>query len=1014
MSDRNRRQYGYIGPKKNANKGRLQKTRESGRGREEHRARPQSDAFHSYGQALFGGLRTVALHIFVVLRYILILSWTLLRTVTRALFRGLGLLSKSGPRITKQAVPLGALVLALGFLGLTVLFVAASKDLPDPDKLTDRSVAQSTKIYDRTGDHLLYEIFAEEKRTLVTLDQIPQHAINAIIATEDKEFYEHHGVRPLSMARAVLFGIVGSSRITGASTLTQQLVKNAILSPERTLMRKAREIILSIRLEQKYSKDQILQIYFNEIPYGSTNYGIASAAQSYFGKEVQDLTLAEAATLGGFPKAPTRYLNNPDALMERRNFVLRRMFDEGFITEDEKNQAQAAPLGIERQYGSIHAPHFVLYVKEKLVDQFGEQKVDSGGLRVITSLDWDYQQHAQLAVATHVSTTFEEAGANNAALVALDPNNGHILSMVGSADFHDDDIDGQFNVTTLGRRQPGSSFKPIVYAAAFEKGYTPETVLYDVVTDFAASGRSYKPLNYDLQEHGPVTMRQALQGSLNIPAVKALYLVGEKQGVSFAQRLGYTSLGANNFGLSLVLGGGEVRLIEHVNAFATFANGGVLHEPVSILKVEEPGGDVLFEWKSEKGKRVLDKDIAHTVSSVLSDDGARAYAFGGGGVLTLPGRPVAAKTGTTNGYVDAWTVGYTPSLVAGVWAGNTNNTPMTRGFGGSRVAAPIWNSFMAAALDGQPVESFAPAPHNSAKKAALRGSEGGSVTLLVDKVTGKLATSSTPEKYIVERTYTQAHSLLHYVHKDDPRGPIPEDPGNDPQYGIWEAAIQDWIRRKKEEDPDWDIVFSEPPTEEDDIHSIELIPSLAVVFPSPSSTIHSRTIVTDIRASAPRGVSKVTYLLNGRTIGSVRDHPFNLTYTARDLASGNHTLTVVVEDDVGNRLDQNVPFTLDAGPIPPGVLWASSNQRISPRDFPRTFFIRPLGTDRLASVRIVASAEGQQSQEIKTITSFGDLENGQLPITWVPAPQSGTWTLTAIASATDDTVSQDTITVTVN
>ncbi|PIT86501.1 MAG: hypothetical protein COU33_02825, partial [Candidatus Magasanikbacteria bacterium CG10_big_fil_rev_8_21_14_0_10_43_6] len=620
------------------------------------------------------------------------------------------------------------LVLVGGSVGLVLLiglFAWASKDLPDPDKLTDRHVAQSTKIYDRTGDHLLYEIFTDEKRTLIDLEKIPQHVIDGVIATEDTQFYEHRGVRPLSILRAVVYGVFTNKRVAGTSTLTQQLVKNAILTNERSLARKAKEIMLSLRLEQKYSKDQILKIYFNEIPYGSTNYGIESAAQSYFGKSASELDLQESATLAGLPKAPTKYLNDGEALKERRNFVLRRMFEEGYITEQEKTEAQAQPMTLERNVGNITAPHFVFDVREQLVETYGEQTVDTEGLKVITSLDWDMQQAADEAVQEESEKIFEAAGADNAALVAMDPHTGQILAMVGSRNFEDEEIDGWFNVATKGLRQPGSSFKPIIYTAAFEKGYTPETVLFDVVTNFAVSGKSYQPLNYDLQEHGPVTMRQALQGSLNIPAVKTLYLVGDKKGVEFAERLGYTSFSAGNFGLSLVLGGGEVRPIEHVRAFSIFANGGTKYEPVFILKVEESDGTVLYEWKKEKGERVLDQKVAATVSHVLSDDAARAYAFGAGGVLTLPGRPVAAKTGTTNNYVDAWTVGYTPRLVAGVWAGNTDNTPMTRGYGGSRIAGPIWQSFMKKALQDSPVESFPAPPQITTTKPALRGSEGG-------------------------------------------------------------------------------------------------------------------------------------------------------------------------------------------------------------------------------------------------------------------------------------------------
>jgi len=547
----------------------------------------------------------------------------------------------------KRTFKILLVLFVLGLIGAVGLVVWASKDLPDPNKLSDRQIAQSTKIYDRTGEHILYEVFEDQKRTLITLEELPDYLVQGVIATEDTKFYEHHGIRPLSIVRAVVYGLLPGRRVEGTSTLTQQLVKNAILTSERRYSRKLKEFILSIRLEQVYTKDQILQIYFNEIPYGSTNYGVESAAQSYFGKSASDLTLAEAATLAGLPQQPSRFLNDLDRLKERRNFVLRRMSEEGYITEAEKSVAQAEPLNLDVSYSNIDAPHFVLYVKEKLVEDYGEQLVDTGGLKVITSLDWEKQQIAEQVIEDVGTPKLEEAGANNTSLVAMDPKTGHILAMVGSKDYYDDSIKGQFNVATLGKRQPGSSFKPIIYAAAFEKGYTPNTILYDVVTNFASAGNSYTPKNYDLSEHGPVTMRQALQGSLNIPAVKTLYLVGEKKGVDFAERLGYTTLGEGDFGLSLVLGGGEVRLLDHVGAYATFANDGVRHTPVSILKIEDNKGEILYEWKQDKGEKVLEKNITDTLSNVLSDDAARAYTFGAGGVLTLPGRPVAAKTGTT-------------------------------------------------------------------------------------------------------------------------------------------------------------------------------------------------------------------------------------------------------------------------------------------------------------------------------------------------------------------------------
>jgi len=901
--------------------------------------------------------------------------------------------------INKSTISFKSIMMKWGLIAIIFFVVAGtgytlwiSKDLPDPNRLTDRQIDQSTKIYDRTGEHLLYEIFSEKRRTLVDLEDIPQHVIDGVISTEDTTFYEHHGIRPLSILRAAVMGLLPGRRVAGTSTLTQQLVKNAILTNERSLNRKIKEAILSIRLEQKYSKDQILKIYFNEIPYGSTNYGIESASQNYFGKSVKDVTLDEAAILAGFPKAPSKYLRDVEALKIRRDFVLKRMFEEGFITEKEKDDAQAKPIAIQEKLNNITAPHFVLQVRDHLVEQFGENLVNTGGLKVITTLDFEKQEAAEKAVKEVGSKILSDAGANNTALVALDPKNGHILAMVGSYDFYDDDISGKFNVATLGKRQPGSSFKPIIYAAAFELGYTPSTVLYDVVTNFAVNGKSYVPKNYDLQEHGPVTIRQALQGSLNIPAVKALYLVGAKKGVEFAQRLGYTTLGDGDFGLSLVLGGGEVTLLEHVSAFGVFANQGVLNKPVTILQVEDNKNEVLFTWKNKKGEKVISEDVANTISNVLIDDGARAYAFGAGGILTLKGRQVAAKTGTTNGYVDGWTVGYTPSLVAGVWAGNTDNKPMKQGFGGSRVAAPIWNAFMLESLKPTAAEAFPPMPEIKTDKAVLNGQTGGSILVKINKLTGRKASSSTPEHLIVERQFIQPHSILHYVNKEDPQGSEPNDPTTDPQYQIWEEAIQSWIKRKQEKDPEWQVSFGEPPTETDDEYSLELIPSLEIVYPAQGTVFLTRQIDTDIRVSAPRGISQVVYKIDGVAVDTVRTHPFNLNITANNLVSGPHVLEVTAEDDIGNRAINEVTFVIDAGEVKPSLMFTEKTYSVNNSDFPITMIFNQFELEKIKSAKIIATLIGTQNTiALAEITNLKNLFDNQLIYKLVNSPGTGNW-----------------------
>ncbi len=881
---------------------------------------------------------------------------------------------------------------------ITLFFVVwVGKDLPNPDKLNERVFEESTKIYDRSGEHLLYEIYLDKKRTIVELDKIPKYLIEGVIATEDTKFYEHHGIRPLSIARSFAYGLMGKGRIGGgASTLTQQLVKNAVLIDEgRGPIRKAKEIILALWLEQKYNKDEILKIYFNEIPYGGTNYGVESASQSYFNKHVQDLTLAEAATLAGLPQLPSYYLSDLDALKRRRNFVLQRMVDVGYLNLEEANKAKEEPLEIKKTVTRMDAPHFVKYVQQQLVDEYGENTVGRGGLKVITTLDWKKQEIAEKAIQNKAEALLKQGDANNAGLLALDPKTAQVLAMVGSKNYYDDTINGQFNVTTQARRQPGSSMKPIIFTAAFAKGYTPSTVLYDVTTQFGGIDGvpSYIPKNYDLGEHGLVTMRQALQGSLNIPSVKTLYLVGLDQAKTFAEKLGYTTFGKEGLGLSLVLGGGEVKMLEHVNAYGIFANNGKKQTVTSILKVEDTRGKVLYEWKSEDGEQVLDAGVAATISNVLSDDGARAYIFGAGSALTLPGRPVAAKTGTTNNYVDGWIVGYTPSLVAGVWVGNSNNKPMKYGYGGSKMAGEVWNYFMRESLKGTPVEKFPTPPINKNKKPILNGGSGG-VTAMIDKYTNRLATSSTPESFIVTRSYLIPHDILHYVDKNDPQGAVPSDPGKDPMYKNWEQGLQSWITRRKEKDPNLEIVFSEPPTEYDDVFTLESIPTIDIISPQPGALLISRNLEFSASAQSTRGVKKVSYYIDGNFIGSSAETPFVVSYEAKTLSQGDHTLMAVAEDDNGARGERTIPFSLDAAAKQPGVYFENLPNLIQRTDFPFTVYLRPYEVDKIKRVVVSAQSSGKNIVLYET-NNASNLFDNSLVFVWKDSLESDKVTIKA-------------------
>jgi 1A family penicillin-binding protein len=890
------------------------------------------------------------------------------------------------------AALVGAIVL---FIISTITVAWITRDLPDPNKLNDRQVSQSTKIYDRTGEHLLYEVYQNQKRTLVELDQIATSALKATVAVEDKDFYEHGGIQIKSIIRAGFNNLIGRKAGSGgASTLTQQLIKNTIVGDQHSIFRKIKEAILAIRLEKKYSKNQILKLYLNEIPYGSTNYGIESASQSYFHKSAAELTLAESATLAAIPKAPSKYLNNLDALRTRRDLVLALMYDQGYITEAEKKEAQGVALRIFRSGGPMDAPHFVLYVKQLLADKFGERAVDEGGLKVITTLDYDKQKIAEKVVKELGDKNAKTANANNAALVAIDPKTAQILTLVGSRDYNNEEINGQFDVATLGKRQPGSSFKPFVYTAAFEKGYTPDTVLYDVSTNFdARAGQDYTPKNYDGKDHGLVTMRKALQGSLNIPAVKTLYLVGSKEMIDFAKRFGYTTL-TGDYGLSLVLGGAEVNLLEHTNAYAVLANNGVYNAPESLLKVTDHTGATLYEWQPQPGTETITPELAASIADVLTDDEARSFVFAPGGNLTLPDRPVAAKTGTTNDNKDAWTMGYVPTLAAGVWVGNTIPTPMKAG--GNALAGTIWNRFMREVLTSTPPENFPAPPENDAQKPVLRGHNDG-IILNINSETGRIANSSTPENLITQRTYLPPHDILQYVIKDDPRGPIPTNPADDPQYQAWEDGLHSWMERQQAAGVN--MTFEEPITEYDNVQTSALAPTLDFISPTEGAILNSRQIDIQVRATAPRGVTKVMYQLDGHSIGSTTTFPFNFSYYAKTLLKGPHTLSAVAQDDAGNSTQKNINFALQAEFDPPEFQWFDADPlTIKSKEFPRVMSLIPFRWEDMKKIDIyLTSAVAPLPKLIFSFNHKEDkLTDNKLSFTWKHAPLTGDYVLKAV------------------
>jgi penicillin-binding protein 1C len=687
----------------------------------------------------------------------------------------------------------------LGLIGVGGLFVwIATLDIPDLSSFEERRVQQSTKIYDRTGEILLYDLHQDVRRTIVPYEEISRHIKNATIAIEDDTFFEHSGVRPLAILRSMITNVQrGGGPFSGAggSTITQQVIKNSILQHEKTLTRKIKEAILAFRLEQVLTKEEILSHYLNESPYGGTIYGVEEASLSFFGKPASDVTLAESAYLASLPQLPTYYSpygSHLDDLEKRKNLVLDKMLEHGFITEDEFNLAKSEKVEFKPQVATgIRAPHFVFYIRDYLTEKYGDESLAEKGLKVITTLDWKLQEKAEEIVKEKALYNAKTYNAENAALVATDPTNGEILVMVGSRDYFDKDIDGNFNIA-LAERQPGSSFKPFVYAAAFKKGYTPETVVFDLRTQFSTACEPdnftsddgcYSPDNYDHKFRGPVTFKNALAQSLNVPAVKALYLAGIPASIKLARDLGITTLAnQNQYGLTLVLGGGEVKLLEMVGAYGTFANEGVRNELNSILRIEDASGNIIEE-QEVASKQVLDSTIALQISDILSDNEARTPLFGANSPLHFPGRDVAAKTGTTNDKRDVWVVGYTPNLVVGAWAGNNDNRSMSEISG--LVISPLWRAFMDVALPEREAETFATPPQTSNTiKPILRGLWFDPEALVMNEASG-------PSAITVENAVAGAHSILYFVDKDNPLGPQPTTQ-TDPQFPLWEYPVSLW------------------------------------------------------------------------------------------------------------------------------------------------------------------------------------------------------------------------------
>lgn len=803
--------------------------------------------------------------------------------------------------------------IVLSFILAIIVFAVFSVGLPDPNNVIRRE-GFSTVIYDRNGK-VLYDLYDKQNRIPLELKEIPKYLQEATISVEDKDFYKHQGFDPLGVFR-IAKNLVVLRSLTGASTVTQQLVKNALLTSERTATRKIREIILSYQIEKTFDKDQILQLYLNEIPYGGPYYGVESASRGYFGKSAKDLNLVESAILAGLPQAPSVYSPygpNPKAYIDRTKHVLARMREDGVITAQQQADAekQLPVVKFSAGSGSIKAPHFVFFVKEQLITKFGEQMVNNGGLRVTTTLDYDLQQQSEKIVGDEVEK-LKAAKASNGAAVVLNPKTGEILAMVGSYDFFDKDF-GSYNIATA-KRQPGSSGKPFIYAAALAKGYTASSMLMDAKTDYPSGEEGkppYSPANYDLKYRGPTQMRFALGNSINTIAVKLTALVGLKNIMQAGFNAGIstwepTNENMKNVGLSLALGGREVKLLELTSAYGSFATGGEHVDPLSILKVTDKSNKVIFENRAVAGKRVFTPEVSFIISHMLSDNVARQDVFGQTSYLVIPGKTVAVKTGTTDLKRDNWTIGYTPSVVVGVWVGNNDNTVMSPSIAsGVTGATPIWNKIMKAALKDKKDEQFAKPNDVSA--------------ILIDSLGGGLphGSDATRSEYFVKGTEPVAQSSIYKkikIAKADGKlandlqkksGDFEEkefivifesDPVSPDGKNLWQEAIDKWISENRKDDSRF-----HPPTDTSsaDINSVKI----NIDSPRDQERINSNNVVVKAKSFSGHDIVKMTISVNGSE--KVSKGTDNLEETIH-LDNGKYEIKVYAQDSAGNSSDSTV------------------------------------------------------------------------------------------------------------
>lgn len=808
-------------------------------------------------------------------------------------------------------------------LGTAVIFGYYAKDLPSPSEIVRRD-GFSTKVFDRNG-LLLYDVFQDENRTPISIDQIPDTLKQATIAIEDKEFYTHGGYDPKGLVRAALVTIF-QGRKQGGSTLTQQLVKNGLLTNERSLPRKIKEFVLAVQIERLFNKDEILQMYLNEIPYGGTAWGAASAAQMYFGKPVSELTLVESAVLAGIPQRPSYYNpfgTYPEAYIDRATGVLRRMREDGYITKAQEDEAVAQLPNVQfaTSKTTINAPHFVFHVTEQLEEMFGEEVMERGGLRVTTTLDLDFHKYAQASVSAEIAKV-EELGISNGAAVVMNPKTGEILSMIGSKDFYDAESDGQVNVATR-LRQPGSTIKPITYALALERGFTPASMIMDVRTEFPAGPGQpmYIPVNYDGSFRGPVQLRYALGSSLNIPAVKLLALVGIPDMLQLAYDMGIKSLeptqaNLSRFGLAVTLGGGEVTLLEMTTAYSVFANSGMSIEPVSILQVEDADGRVLYQHRQIPGKRVLSEEASFLISSILSDNQARLLSFGANSLLNFGTQPVAVKTGTTNDRRDNWTVGWTTEAVVGVWVGNNDNSPMKQVASGISGASPIWRAItLEANRRWKPQEFSKPATVESVMVDTISGypEHNGFPSRSEFVVKSTLPTTSDPVHLKLklcrgqERLATVAQVASREYEEKEYFIFSEDDPVSNDGVNRWQDGINAWLSSQSDS-------RYRPPTEYCD--GEEGI--VRITYPEHQRNYDGNEIDVDMSVFSTKRVEELEILINGDRKETLTSQPFKTKLT---LPPGAYELKGKAKLDGGQTIESGtLRFGLG------GVYWDGSNQ----------------------------------------------------------------------------------------